>query len=290
MKLGVSSYSYHRLISTDALDIFGAIKHAAGAGFEGIEFANQKIPDGKDALAYARELKSACAAAGIAACACAVGADFTREDMPAQMDELRGWVDFTSEMGGTVMRTDIMYRFKPGFETYEECLRKIAPNLSALAGYAQAKGVTLVTENHGWIFNESLILDRLVDQVGHDNFRVLADIGNFMCTDQDPTIEIGRLARLVRHVHLKDFHRKNGGEFFPGEGWFATRGGHYLRGAIVGHGEAGVLPCLKILDAAGYADWLILEFEGIEEPLMGIAQGMKNTRRMLDALDLFRKA
>ncbi|MPN56072.1 hypothetical protein SDC9_203758 [bioreactor metagenome] len=43
-----------------------------------------------------------------------------------------------------------------------------------------------------------------------------------------------------------------------------------------------VLQCLSIAQKAGYDGYLGLEFEGIEEPEMGIAQGLANLRMFLE--------
>ena len=65
----------------------------------------------------------------------------------------------------------------------------------------------------------------------------------------------------------------------PGGGWFPTRAGNRLRGAVLGHGEVPVAQCLGILKRAGYNGIVSLEFEGIEEPVRGITLGLANLRR-----------
>ena len=67
----------------------------------------------------------------------------------------------------------------------------------------------------------------------------------------------------------------------PGQGWFSSRGGNALRGTIIGHGVVNVKKCLSILKEAGYDEWLALEFEGIEDCLMGIKAGLDNLKEML---------
>ena len=67
----------------------------------------------------------------------------------------------------------------------------------------------------------------------------------------------------------------------PGRGFFRSRGGRYLRGTIIGHGDVPVAACLGILKEAGYAGGLGIEFEGMEDCLEGIAIGLENLRRYL---------
>jgi sugar phosphate isomerase/epimerase len=115
--------------------------------------------------------------------------------------------------------------------------------------------------------------------VGHKNFGVLLDMGNFMCADENPTYATGVLAPYIKHVHVKDFHFKNGMGPNPGDGFFKSRGGNYLRGAIVGHGNAPVDQCLEIIKSSGYDGHISIEFEGLEDPIKGTSMGLKYLKK-----------
>jgi sugar phosphate isomerase/epimerase len=86
-------------------------------------------------------------------------------------------------------------------------------------------------------------------------------------------------------VHAKDFHVRRGTQPDPGPGWYPTRGGNRIRGAIVGHGEVPIVQCLRVLRGAGYDGDLALEFEGLEDPLVGIPMGLANLRRYVQPVD-----
>ena len=64
--------------------------------------------------------------------------------------------------------------------------------------------------------------------------------------------------------------------------WNVSRGGNFWRGAIIGHGNVPLLPCIRTLKRAGYAGVLSIEFEGIEDPLMGTELGQANLRRLVE--------
>jgi sugar phosphate isomerase/epimerase len=138
-----------------------------------------------------------------------------------------------------------------------------------------------MTENHGFFCQDSERVEKLVNEVNHANFGVLLDIGNFLCVDEDPAKAVGRLIPYVFHVHIKDFHVKSGMLPDPGEGWFQTRGGNYLRGAVIGHGDVPVVQCLNIMKKANYNGILSIEFEGIEDPLAGISIGFENLKKYI---------
>lgn len=139
-----------------------------------------------------------------------------------------------------------------------------------------------MTENHGYFSQDSIRLEKLVSRVADENFGLLVDIGNFLCADEDPVQAVGRLAPYAFYAHAKDFHQKSGNGPDPGTGFFRTRGGNYLRGAIIGHGDVPVGQCLYALKAAGFDGWLGLEFEGMEDCLTGISIGFSNLKRALE--------
>ena len=105
-------------------------------------------------------------------------------------------------------------------------------------------------------------------------------MGNFTCADESSAYAVGIAAPYAFHVHAKDFLIKSGNGTDPGHGWFRSRGGNYLRGTIVGHGEIPVVQCVHILKNAGYQGWLSLEFEGMEDNLSAVEAGLAYLRRI----------
>ena len=107
--------------------------------------------------------------------------------------------------------------------------------------------------------------------VDHPNYGWLVDMGNFLCADELPTHALPIAAPYAVHAHAKDFLIKKEN---PGEGWFPTRGGWWLRGTVAGHGVVPVRECVKMLRDAGYDGWLSLEFEGMEDNLTALRCGL----------------
>ena len=99
--------------------------------------------------------------------------------------------------------------------------------------------------------------------------------------DESPDIAVGRLIPYAFHIHAKDFHTKPGTAPDPGEGWFRTRGGNYLKGAIVGHGDVPISSCLNVISSYGYNQVLSIEFEGLENPSDGVRIGLANLKKYL---------
>ena len=100
-----------------------------------------------------------------------------------------------------------------------------------------------------------------------------------MCADEEPWKSVAVLMPYAYHVHAKDFFLRSGMEPNPGKGWIRTRAGDYLRGTIIGHGNARVYQSIETVKRSGYDGYITVEFEGMEDNLKGIEQGLENLKR-----------
>ncbi len=282
MKISVTSYSYGQYINEDKLGLMGIIDNAAEMGFEGIEFSEGSWSNNLD-LAVAEKIKERCAERGIEVVSYCVGANFLAADLDAEIERVKKQVDFAAAMGTKNMRHDVGYGFAGRKYSigYDDALPYLAKGALEVTKYAEQKGVGTMTENHGYFSQDAARVEKLINTVAHPNFGALVDIGNFMCADEDPVKSVGIMAPYAKHVHAKDFHWKSGMEQNPGEGWFQTRAMNYIRGAIIGQGEAKVYQSIKILKKAGYDGYITVEFEGMEDNLKGIRIGKDNLARFI---------
>jgi len=290
MKIGVSSYSFSGLMASGAMTQLDIIKKAKEMGFDVIEFSGLKVPEGETAEDFAVKVKEECARVGIEMGNYTIGADFINGsdgNLDAEIERLKGQVRIAKILGSRGMRHDATSGFKPGYEGpkgFDDALPILIKGCRAVTEYAESLGIRTMMENHGFFAQDSERVEKLANGVNHKNFGLLVDIGNFMCVDEDPAKAVGRVAPYAFHVHAKDFHVKPGTASNPGTGWFASRAGNYLRGAIIGHGEVPVVQCLRILKKAGYNGTVSIEFEGMEEPLKGIAVGLENLRKYIEII------
>ena len=261
------------------------IEKAKEMGFEVIEFAGLTPPEGVAALDFAPVVREACAQAGLPIVNYTIPADLlcgSDGDLAAEVRRLCAEVLVAEALGAPGMRHDAGWgvpKNRPGPKSFEAALPRMAEGCRAVTGFAAARGIRTMVENHGYFCQDSDRVEKLIGAVGRQNFGALIDIGNFMCADEDPAQAVGRLAAYAFHAHAKDFHWKSGNAPDPGEGWFPTRAGNRLRGAIVGHGEVPIAQCLRVLKEAGFDGVLSLEFEGIEDPIKGITISLANLRR-----------
>ena len=280
MSISVSSYSFSSMMKNEGLTQKDVISKAKELGFDAIDFAEINAPEGVSVEDYADELIAEAKRIGIAIQNFAVGADFINRDTEAEIKRVCGLVDIAAKAGAKTLRHDATNG--NGHISFDHALPTLADACRRIAEYAQTKGIVTMVENHGFFCQDSDRVERLYNAVNHPNFGLLVDMGNFTCADERPEIAVGRVAPYAAYVHAKDFHIKAADGPCPGEGFFTSRNGTYLRGAIIGHGNVPVKHCLTALKKAGYTGDFAIEFEGMEHPMKGLAIGLANLKKYLE--------
>ena len=289
MKLGVSLYSFREYAKDENLGVKGCIDKAKEIGFEGLDIVEGtcKIYADKDEyIAYAKDIGDYCKQVGIEAVCFCVGADFLNRDLDEEIERVKKLVDIAAALGAKCMRHDATPGYPASVKTgrsFDVVLPILTKAYRAVTEYAKTVGVKTCIENHGFFAQDPDRIEKLINAVGNDNFGALVDIGNFACADVDHAYAVGLTAPYAIHAHAKDFHKKPGTGVNPGEGWFNSRACNYLRGSIIGHGDVPVQQCIAALRRAGYDEYLMIEFEGMEDPLKGIRIGVDNLRRFINA-------
>lgn len=291
MKLAVSAYSFSQAIWSGQMTQADAVEKAKEMGFDGIEFTDLQPcekPTLEQQLDYAAHIRERAQAAGLPVVAYAIGANLffnSAQEEATEVQRLKGQVDVAAALGASVMRHDVSWGLWPSGpgRSFDGMLPTIAKNVRQVTAYAQEKGIRTCTENHGYLTQDSDRMERLFTAVGHDNYGLLVDVGNFSCVDEDSAVAVSRLAPYAVHVHAKDML------LLPEDAedisnTMETRGCRRIRATWVGNGSVPVKRCLAILKKAGYDGWVSLEFEGPENCFEGIAKGLANLRRYLDEI------
>ena len=263
MRYSVSTYSFGGYASRGVPFM---IDEAARLGFDGIEYC----VDGEFSDDELRSFSKRARDAGLSPVCSCVGADFLN------CESVERATRRAAALGVPLLRHDISRGLKGGLSDrdYTDALPVLADACRWIAEYARSFGVRTCTENHGYFSQDAARVLSLYKAVGDDNFGLLCDIGNFMCADEDPVASVAAVAPYAVHVHAKDFYLFRGKEP-TGNGWFPTRGGDFLKGAIIGEGDARVGESLFALRSAGYDGFVTVEFEGVEDNLVGIARGLE---------------
>lgn len=290
MKIGISSYSFGGLVHAGKMSQLDVVREAKNMGFDAIEFSVFALPSDETPLTFAPKVRDECDNCGLPIVSYTIGADFltgSGGNWEKEAERLQDEVRVAKILGAPCMRHDVTRGFaatRKRARSWNDALPILISACRAVTDFAADLGVKTMMENHGFFCQESERIEQLINGVNRENFGALVDIGNFLCADEDPALAVARVAPYAFHAHAKDFHVKPGTADNPGAGWFQSRAGNYLRGAIIGHGNVPVKQCLRLLKKAGYDGVCSIEFEGMEDPLLGIAKGLENLRRYVGEL------
>lgn len=284
MKISVSSYSFNRYLVSNEMTQMDCVLKAKELGFDAIEFVDILAPDGITKEEYAKALRDQCLKANLPVSCFTFGADFLKGsagNTKAEIERVKKMVDIAEILGVKFLRHDAT---TGDGRTFDTILPIISDACREVTEYAFSKGIKTMVENHGFFCQDSIRVEKLYAAVDHENFGLLTDMGNFLCVDEDPATAFGRVAPYAFYAHAKDFYVKSAMLPDPGEGFFTSRSGNFLKGTIIGHGDVPVKQCLKVLNTVGFNGYLAIEFEGMEEPIKAISIGLANLRKYINEL------
>jgi inosose dehydratase len=156
--------------------------------------------------------------------------------------------------------------------------------LEAFAAYLAAQGITLVYHHHmGTIVESPEDIDALMAATG-PHTQLLFDAGHCAFGGGDPVTVLTRHADRVRHFHAKNIRPAITARV-RAEGWSFLQG--VVAGAftVPGDQDGGIdfAPLLKILAAAGYDGWIVIEAEQdptVRNPLLYQTLGLATLKRL----------
>ncbi len=288
MKVGVSIYSFNRLIKEGKADKDRAVALAGQMGLDGIEMldmywsrSRQDVPDADEARAYAKLIEDS----GLELCCYTLHSNLGAEDpkeLRSEIDRVKRHIDIGNLMGVSVMRIESCYGpSEPTDPTPYEA--RVVEATKEVAEHASGVNIRLGVENHGRLIATSRQMVSVIERVNSPFYGATIDIGNFVVVDEDSVDATRALAKHAFHVHAKDFKVRDADEV-PGERWGRSVAGRYFQGCVVGEGDIPVRECLKVLIEAGYDGYLSIEYEGTEDSVEGVRRGAANLREMLAEL------
>ncbi|MGO1199435.1 MAG: sugar phosphate isomerase/epimerase family protein [Dermabacteraceae bacterium] len=278
---GFSSYSFHSKLSTAEMTLPQVIDWIAASEGEHLELAvladdpDSAIPNIASDPEYIDRIREHAASAGVPLTTLAVGADLSTGD-PAQIARVKEYVDLAARLGITRMRHDVVpHAGHAGDDTplFERVLPQIVAASKEIAQYAATRGITTSLENHGFFVQAAERVRRILHAVDEPNFLTTLDVGNFVCVDEDPAVSVAQNLPYAMVVHFKDFYVRPA-DAAPGAGWFRSRGGKHLRGAVVGSGDIDLRAVARAVRASDFSGYSAIEFEGWEDCLLGCERGI----------------
>lgn len=257
----------------------GAAAYVRELGFTGIE----AYPGpGLGTVAEAKALKTAMDNEGLtptcfSACMCLAGEKAAEDE-----EYLRKFADMAHELGSPYLHHTLVPwtgSVRPGDGEFRKIFDEVVERAGRIADYVAPAGMMCLYEDQGMIFNEPDVVDMFLKAMNRKNTGVCADFGNILMVDGTPEEFIRRNIGRIYNVHIKDLLFKPADAPDPGQGWFRTRSGGYLRHTVPGHGVIDIVGCLRLLLESGYDGWYGFEFDGPESFDWGIRRALENVKR-----------
>lgn len=283
MKLGLSTYSLHGQLSSGAMNVVDVIDFAADHGAVHVEIVplSYNLTEQSELIEH---IVQRAKERDIEISNYAIGANFLTDSDEAYEKEIQRVMDevnIAHQLGVKLMRHDVASSTDVSIQHFNQQLDRLTSACRRIADHAQQYGITTSVENHGFFIQQSDRVQALIQAVDRPNYKTTLDIGNFLCADENPIAAVPQNLPYASMVHVKDFYIRPAYRH-PGEGWFTSTAGQYLRGAIIGQGDIDMWEVLRIVKQSGYDGYVSVEFEGLENDLLGARIGLENVQRIWD--------
>lgn len=272
IKLSVSSYSYWHF-KGDRFPIEKVIDEAASLGLEGIDVLHRQMESEDNA--YLQKLKKHAFVNGIAMTCLSIHQGFVTPDkaeLKKHVDHTIHCIELAYKMGipclrlntgrwNTIKSFDELMANRgiepilPGYtedDGYKWCVDGIQQCLSK----AEECGVLLALENHWGLGSTPEGMLRIHETVNSPWLGLLMDTGNFL---ENPYDKLAKIAPKANFVQAKTYY--GGGEWY-------TLDLDYNR-------------IMDILKNVGYQGYISIEFEGKEDPKVGVRKSVELLRKAM---------
>ncbi|MFH1566621.1 MAG: sugar phosphate isomerase/epimerase family protein [Gemmatimonadota bacterium] len=274
MKLAMCHYSLHRRWSEEKWDIDRLTDEVAALGIEGIDYHVRLLGTQEGVV---ERIRAALERTGLALSGFSLSTNFNLPDakaFDAHLADTLSWMRLAEELkapacrvfGGSVDRSDPQ-AVQAGLERVLRALRLLAPE-------AERMGLVLALENHGGLPCTGEEQAQVIEAVGSPAVRATVDVGNYMQGGQSGVEGTRVAARYAAYVHVKDNKILEA----------ANARGRHFEACTIGDGVVDIPACLRLLRAAGFDDFVALEYEGTEPEETGVPRSVEYMKQVVAAL------
>ena len=259
LKLSLAAYSFRDQLGGDKpkLTMLEFIDKCAAYNLDGCELTSYWFPK-EITPQYLNEVKQRAFRLGLDISGTAIRNDFCLAPGPERdhwLAHTRNWIDYSAACGAPVIR--VFAGVKPKDDSEEVALDRCVEGLKESLKYAAEKGVYLALENHGGITSTADQLLAIVKRVDSPWFGINFDSGNFSAGG-DPYEQLAQIAPYAVNAQIKS-EMKIDGKNQP----------------------ADLERVVKILKAAHYRGYVVLEYEATEDAEVAVPRLLKDLRGLI---------
>lgn len=286
LKIGLCAYGFNQNIADDITSFLDFIPLAREIGYELIDFPELPAFTDIEQEEIAQIIADRCKECDIEVGHYSPNIDFifgSGGDPHGNIERMKHHIDIAEILGASgVTFNGVMKLANYYNKSGEDIISLITMPIYEIAKYGYEAGIITMTENVGRIIQDSKIIESLVRKVAHSNFGVCVNIGNSICIDKDPVMEMRNMMPYCKHLHIKDFLFKPGNATDPGQGWGRTKHGNYIRGTVLGHGVVNIEQAIWTLRDLNYKGTICVQFGGYEDLRFALDACYKNLKRLCD--------
>ena len=273
MKTSIFSLPDGKMTFHEAVDYVKQLGVDAIEPYNRSEFETASVENAKKLREYAQEQ-------GVAISCFSMMGNLALKDQKAEIARLKGFIDTAAAMGSPYFHHTLIPGLSFGGDgrSFKEYLNYVVPAARELYDYAEQQGVKCCYEDQGFVFNGVQRFDDLLGEMDRA-VGVVADLGNILFVGDTPEAFVARFASRIVHVHIKDYLQKDSRWSNPGEGWYISRDGGFLRGTVVGHGVVNFERVFTILNEVGYDGYFSIESDCMEEIYRAQKLSLTNMKR-----------
>ena len=268
LKLSLAAYSMRQFLDAKPtaerrMNFFEFLDYAATLGLLGVEPTSYYLPKDPDAD-YINKSKRRSHMRGLDLSCGAIRNDFCRRPGPeldADLNHCAKWVEVYARMGVRAIR--VFAGTTPKGDDEKNAVNRCISALEQACNAAGKSGVILALENHGGVTSKVETMLEIIKAVQSRWFGVNLDSGNFR-ESADPYADLAKIAPYAVNAQIKiEVARRVDGKA-------KTEETDYRK-------------VIQLLKDAGYTGWLALEYEGKEDPYVGIPKALDKLRSALAA-------
>jgi sugar phosphate isomerase/epimerase len=259
LKLSLAAYSYRDFLDLNkpTMTMEDFVRLCADLGLDGCELTSYWFPKdfGNDYLIHLKQLSFRL---GLDISGTAIANDFCLppgEERNKSLAHTRAWIDHAAVMGAPVIR--IFAGSTPKGDSEGAAIERCAAGINESLEYAAKKGVLLALENHGGITSTPEQMLEIIKLVNDSPwFGVNFDGGNFRTSDAYG--DLAKIAPYAVNAQLKT-------DIYPGGK----------------HEETDLARVVQILKEAGYRGYIVLEYEGKEDPKVAVPRHIETLKKII---------
>lgn len=259
LKLSLAAYSFREQLGgkQPKMTMLEFIDKCAEYNLDGCELTSYWFPEAITPD-YLMQIKQRAFRLGLDISGTAIRNDFCLPpgaERDKWLAHTRDWINYSATFGAPVIR--VFAGNVPKESNEAEAVERCVAGMRECLEHAAKQGVFLALENHGGITSTADQLLNIVKQIDSPWFGVNLDSGNFS-TGGDPYEQLARIAPYAVNAQIKT-EMSIGGKKVPAD-----------------------LPrIVKILRDANFRGYVVLEYEGSEDPLVAVPKHLLELRALI---------